>query len=264
MVHVPERKAFSGPALIRLLARLTDAGVPASGQPLADRLGHWLGWTDAIALSTALSGHPSAADTRGAASDSTEDALCMRVRTSLSNAIARDATLAPERQRSAARGRHVSQAPVDDTPPDYAVFRQCYLARQEDMESAIGDLRARLRTRLAGRQPAMARLAAVDAVMERVLGARERVSLAAVPGLLSMHFERLRAAAQAARDAQDGQDAQAAHAASGPDTLPAQPPTVNANAWLDVFRKDMQSVLFAELEVRFQPVEGLLAALRDC
>jgi len=32
--------------------------------------------------------------------------------------------------------------------------------------------------------------------------------------------------------------------------------------WLDVFRKDMQSVLLAELDVRFQPVEGLLAALR--
>jgi hypothetical protein len=37
---------------------------------------------------------------------------------------------------------------------------------------------------------------------------------------------------------------------------------ITPGAWLDVFRKDMQSVLLAELEVRFQPVEGLLAALR--
>jgi hypothetical protein len=29
-----------------------------------------------------------------------------------------------------------------------------------------------------------------------------------------------------------------------------------------VFRKDKQGVLLAELEIRFQPVEGLLAALR--
>jgi hypothetical protein len=28
-----------------------------------------------------------------------------------------------------------------------------------------------------------------------------------------------------------------------------------------VFRKDMQSVLLAELDLRFQPVEGLLAAV---
>ncbi|MBN3806694.1 DUF3348 domain-containing protein, partial [Paraburkholderia sp. Ac-20336] len=39
---------------------------------------------------------------------------------------------------------------------------------------------------------------------------------------------------------------------------------VTQDAWLDVFRKDMQSVLLAELDVRFQPVEGLLAALRAC
>lgn len=34
------------------------------------------------------------------------------------------------------------------------------------------------------------------------------------------------------------------------------------DGWLDVFRKDMQSVLLAELDVRFHPIEGLLAALR--
>ncbi|WP_455777837.1 DUF3348 family protein, partial [Burkholderia stabilis] len=33
-------------------------------------------------------------------------------------------------------------------------------------------------------------------------------------------------------------------------------------AWLDTFRDEMQSILLAELEVRFQTVEGLLAALR--
>ena len=34
-------------------------------------------------------------------------------------------------------------------------------------------------------------------------------------------------------------------------------------AWLNLFRQDMQSVLLAELEIRLQPVEGLLAALRS-
>ncbi|NTX31103.1 DUF3348 family protein, partial [Burkholderia pyrrocinia] len=35
-------------------------------------------------------------------------------------------------------------------------------------------------------------------------------------------------------------------------------------AWLDTFRDEMQSILLAELEVRFQTVDGLLAALRTC
>jgi hypothetical protein len=39
-------------------------------------------------------------------------------------------------------------------------------------------------------------------------------------------------------------------------------PALAPGAWLDVFRKDAQSVLLAELDLRFQPVEGLLAALR--
>jgi hypothetical protein len=42
----------------------------------------------------------------------------------------------------------------------------------------------------------------------------------------------------------------------------AAAPAVTPGTWLDAFRKDMQSVLLAELDVRLQPVEGLLAALR--
>ena len=40
----------------------------------------------------------------------------------------------------------------------------------------------------------MARLAAVDAVMEQVLGAHEHRLLSTVPALLEKHFERLRQA----------------------------------------------------------------------
>jgi hypothetical protein len=103
---------------------------------------------------------------------------------------------------------------------------------------------------LAARTPAMARLAVIDAVMERALSERERNLLASVPGLLAGHFERLRAAEEQAL-------ATAETAEASEDAAPVTP-----GAWLDVFRKDMQSVLLAELEVRFQPVEGLLAALR--
>jgi hypothetical protein len=92
----------------------------------------------------------------------------------------------------------------------------------------------------------MARLAEVDAVMELTLSPREQTLLAAVPALLGQHFERLREAAQPVPDA-----AQTAHTAP------------SAGAWLDVFRQDMQHVLRAELDIRFHPIEGLLAALRS-
>jgi hypothetical protein len=130
---------------------------------------------------------------------------------------------------------------------------------------AIGNLRGRLRSMLAARTPAMARLAVVDAVMERALSERERNLLAAVPVLLAAHFERLRAAEQAtlaaaeAAEAAESADDAGSNAASSAASNPAAP---TPGAWLNVFRKDMQSVLLAELDVRLQPVEGLLAALR--
>jgi hypothetical protein len=97
------------------------------------------------------------------------------------------------------------------------------------MEVAIGPLRGRLRAVLAGRSPDMARLAALDAVMEQVLGAQEHRLLATLPALLEKHFVRLRDAG--------GDD------------------------WRTVFQRDLQGVLLAELDIRLQPVEGLLEAL---
>jgi hypothetical protein len=263
MVHASGRRAFSGPALIRLLARLTDAGFPESEQSLADRLGEWLGWTDAIALSSALSASASCTPPHEPAPAHAQDALCLRVRTSLEDAINRDATLSPHRRNSHARNRR-DHTPAD-TAPEYAAFRQSYLALQESMESAIGNLRTVLRGMLANRAPAMARLASVDAVMERVLGVREHNALAAVPGLLAVHFERLRDAELVASE-QTSAGAEAAGADRHDAPAAAQPADslLKDGPWLDAFRKDMRSVLFAELEIRFQPVEGLRAALRTC
>ncbi|WP_229516036.1 DUF3348 domain-containing protein [Paraburkholderia terrae] len=253
MVQAPQRTAVSGPTLVRLLARLTAADVPASSQSLSDQLSQWLGWTDAIALSTALNSAPPAvaSGARGAGSVEHE---CARVRASLADAIAGDSMLAPRRRRSAAQV-HAQNAQQSEAEANYADFRQCYLALQQSMETRIGSLRGRLRSMVAAQTSEMTRLAVVDAIMERSLGARERSLFGAVPGLLSGHFERLR---QAAQNEQDALDAVATTATSAERQVAAARP----GAWLDVFRKDMQSVLLAELDIRFQPVEGLLAALR--
>ncbi|CAG9202560.1 conserved hypothetical protein [Paraburkholderia sabiae] len=247
MVQAPQRTAVSGPTLVRLLARLTAADVPASSQSLSDQLSQWLGWTDAIALSTALNGTPPAvaANARGARGAGTVEQECTSVRASLADAIAGDSMLSTRRRRGSA---HAQTAPAE-TEATYADFRQCYLALQQSMETRIGTLRGRLRSQLATRTLEMTRLAVVDAIMERSLGARERSLFGTVPGLLGGHFERLRKADQASEASADGE-------------APADSAAARPGAWLDAFRKDMQSVLLAELDIRFQPVEGLLAALR--
>ncbi|MGY6254289.1 DUF3348 domain-containing protein [Paraburkholderia caledonica] len=299
MLQALQRTAPSGPALIRLLARFADADVLEPRQSLSDRLSQWLGWTDAIALSSALTGAPPSVPAAARAFGSAEEAECARVRASLVKTITGDSAFAVARRRGA--GYVEPQA----VPADYALFRQRYQAMQQSMETGVGNLRGRLRALLAAKTPAMGRLALLDAVMERALGERERNLLASVPVLLAGHFERLREAAQQAQDKDpapdDGTQAEsaasraastaagnaAAAAAAGSaaegsvepkvhvqaqpqpqlqapalDAAPMPAQAVASNAWLDVFRKDMQSVLLAELDVRLQPVEGLLAALR--
>ena len=69
-----------------------------------------------------------------------------------------------------------------------------------------------------------------------------------MPAWLEKHFERLRTA-----------DRHACVEAPPPDEAARERQPA---AWLDAFCKDMQGVLLAELEIRLQPVEGLLDALR--
>ncbi|MDF3839589.1 DUF3348 domain-containing protein [Cupriavidus basilensis] len=245
MVQAPRHTGFSGPALVRLLARLTNADVPESSQSLSDRLSQWLGWTDAIALSAALNGSPPAVASGARTFGSAEERECARVRTALADAIASDTAFTPARRSG--RTQAPTEAAPADTDADYSTFRQRYLSLQQTMETSIGNLRPRLRGMLAARTPEMSRLAVVDAVMERGLIVRERSLLATVPTLLAGHFERLRRAERAALADAEASDAPAA---------------MTPGTWLEVFRKDMRSVLLAELEVRLQPVEGLLAALR--
>lgn len=225
MAQDSPRTSIRGSTFIRLLARLTDADASPSRSSLSERLSHWLDWTHAIALSTAMDRRAPAEPFGAPAFGQAEAEECARVRASLAEVI-----------KSAGEGTAGEL--------EYSAFRQRYLTLQRRMQTATGNLRGRLRDMLAQKAPEMARLAEVDAVMERALSPREHSLLAAVPHLLGDHFERLR---------RDGQDTPA-------DASPAE--STSAGAWLDTFRRDMQSVLLAELDVRFQPVEGLLAALR--
>ncbi|UHQ25265.1 DUF3348 domain-containing protein [Lysobacter sp. 5GHs7-4] len=226
MLEATQRALVRGPTFIRLLARLSDADVPPQPASLSDRLSEWIDWTRAVALSRVLDRRAPAPEFGAPVFDGTEEAACTGARASLTGAIA--AGLA-----SAACGPS-----ADGAPPDYAAFRQHYLAMQRAMLTATGRWRGRLRDMLAGTTPPLARLAELDALMEGVLSPREHALLAQVPQLLGTHFERLRLAAQASDGATPG-------------------------AWLEVFRKDMHGVLLAELDVRFLPLEGLLAALRS-
>ena len=217
-----------------------NADAPLPSQSLSARLGQWIDWRHAVALSAALDARPSPPPSEDSPPAHAQDSECARVRSMLVKAIEGDRAFALVNPPSGAPG----EAPgAEGAPPDYAFFRQRYVALQQVMEAETSHLRGRVRGMAARRAPALQQLAAMDAVMERALGRHERTLLSALPELLGRHFERLQ---HAALDA-PGTPA-ASHAAT---------------AWLEPFRKDMQRLLLAELDIRLQPAEGLLAALRN-
>ncbi|WP_256774295.1 MULTISPECIES: DUF3348 domain-containing protein [unclassified Stenotrophomonas] len=229
MAKAPYRPPVPGPAFIRLLAGFADGPLPTSSPDISDRLSQWVDWNRAVALSRALDGRLPPVPPDAPVFDSAEQAECERVRAVLIAAI-----MAP------AEGK---RALADD----YAAHRQHCVNLQRSMQASTGRLRGRLRDMLGHLSPELARLAEVDAVMEQTLSPREQSLLAAVPALLGQHFERLHESALPAPTAGDTEEA-----------TPSRP----RDGWLARFHQDMQDVLLAELDVRFQPIEGLLAALR--
>ncbi|MGN6455884.1 MAG: DUF3348 domain-containing protein [Achromobacter mucicolens] len=280
MLQAPQRTGLSGPTLIRLLTRLPDAEVQQSRQSLSDHLSQWLGWTDAIALSAALNTAPPVIAPGARMFSSAEERECVRVRTTLADAIASDTASTSAKRVAPARAPAKKLAAVlAEDAFDYSSFRQRYLSLQHTMETSIGNLPSRLRGMVAARNGEWTRLAVVDAIMDRALLPKERALLGAIPKLLQAHFDRLRKAEEAAlaqaaeqalaeprapadatADVPGDTEAPAVDAAQAGTSPPA--PAITAGAWLDTFRADMRAVLLAELDVRLQPVEGLLAALR--
>ena len=213
---------FNSAALVRQLAKL---GVEPGGearQSLAEHLGQWLDWTDAIELHRTLEAAcasespPASPPTRNGGAVRELAAALRQLREDLSRSI--DAEPWPS---------SVAPAMPDASPPaalDWPACRQRLLAQQQAMGARIEPLRARLRASLANQSPAMARLAALDAVLDQAMAERAQGLLAKVPGLAARPIAKL-------------------------------PPAAG--------RQVLSQLLTAELELRLQPLQGLLDALGE-
>lgn len=110
---------------------------------------------------------------------------------------------------------------------DFSAYRRHYLAQQQAIDARIGPLRDKLRATLAGVSPELAKLAALDSVLGHALESRERQLLTTVPVLLREHV--------------------------GSARRRSQTPIA--------IRQTIQCALLAELELRLQPIEGMIDAL---
>lgn len=244
MARGSPRTSFDSSRLIRALSDLVSTDAAPPRQSFADRLGQWLDFADAIALFSALNGSTDAAGGPATAEHPALRDEFARVRGALLDSINTDGVLTPGK----ARIRLPAPAWHASTPgaADYLPYHRYYLAHQRDMGAAIAPLRASVRAGLAQRAPALRQLAALDGVLDQALAPRERSLLATVPQLLGRHFEQLHQAHRSALPTPDD---------------PAR--WLQPGAWLHTFCQDMRVVLLAELELRLQPVAGLMDALNE-
>lgn len=228
-------RSVAGPAFVRLLASVVQLEGAAPEAGLLEKLGQWVDWNRAVSLARALDGRVAPASAPADALDGLR-AEAARVRAALAAAIA-DARAWDEAAVDPAG------LPEPDAAAEFAGLRRRYLRLQDAIAAATGRLRGQLREALAARSPELARLGEIDAVLEGVLSPREHALLGAVPALLERAFLRLHA--------------QAHDHPAGDADAPASPPPGD---WRARFRRDLQALLQAELEVRFSPIDALLAA----
>ncbi|MBC5781540.1 DUF3348 family protein [Ramlibacter sp. USB13] len=115
----------------------------------------------------------------------------------------------------------------------YAPWQRRHQELQRQMEQMVGALRDHARQTLLRGSPRMRQLAALDAAMEQLLARREEALLPKTIALLARRFADLRAA-------DDG-----------------------SGAWRAAFERDWRQALLTELDLRLEPIAGLVDAQRN-
>lgn len=229
------QKNFSRSGLVRRLDAWGLVEIEGSRQDVAERIAHWVGVSDAIELHAVHQSLRSEANARPARPDRARideaETTYRHGRTGLEEAVA----------AAASSVRHAAEA-------DYTLYRQRHAELQRSFELRVGALRAQVRQAVCRIVPGLRPLAALDAALEPILIRQEQQLFSAVPALLGKRFEALRSRDPMAQ-AKGGQADDSARAG-------------HPGAWREQFRAEWRSVLQAELDVRLEPVQGLMDAMR--
>ena len=223
-------KSIKGSQLVRCLSELSVSDVQVTHNKFAEKLGNLVDLSGSIALSQALK-NLSSRTLSGA--DQTADVLqsdFLDQRMALIQSI--------NRNFSSGTGFLLFRAQRNKLNSDvteavkYQVYQRFYLSQQNTLGSKVHALHSHVRDAIVGHSPKLMSLAALDRAMSDCLSEQTRKSFSVVPSLLAKRFNFL------------------------------QTESMTAN-WLDTFQHEMQQVLLAELEVRLQPVIGLIEALNQ-
>jgi len=247
MTRVSPRTHLHSSTLLRFLTSqgMVDASVDTGD--VGQRLGDWLHFRHAIALQGFI-GEVDDPKATPAMPTARVDAAVLRqrfaqVRTALEQSITEGMAPAPGMPRIEQPTAELAH-PIDPKTA-FDPFRRYAIGHQRQMDNIIRSLRAQLRGMLDKGTTPHKQLATLDAIFENVLLEREARLLGHIPTefekrfakALKLHMKQLVTAAE------------------------ADEPAPRSAVWLGPLYEDMRAALLAELDLRLQPVLGLIEAL---
>jgi len=244
--------------LVRLLTGMSDSKFSDGDYNLAEQLGRIISLSDSISLSRAL-GQLSRAGVDIPISETSENADSnasietqvvqkdvLESREKMMRTIIN--SFADQTDSSGIQLPSVSTGTKAEALKTYDPYQRFYSMHQAEMAGSVQTLRLRIRASISDVSEELRQLAELDRIINDSISAHNSKLFNVTPKLLQQRFKELLSAHQQSQGAKDTTE-----------------PTdwLQAGGWLTVFYKELQELLLAELDVRLQPILGLLEALND-
>lgn len=244
MSQASPQSSLNSSRLIRFLSDLEVSDTQLTHARFAERLGNLIDFSDSIILSAAHIELPNTKfEPKTGSTEHIQDSF-LELRSNLVQSIIKSTT------PGAGLHRIKLPVPTSDEPLDkvttYEAYHRFYALHQRDMDLKIQQFRLQLREDISALSPTLAKLAILDRALGDTLHMHTRRFFAVIPRLLEKRFSYLW-----------GNHQQAVT----PDKTDDPESWVLSGGWLEKFYKEIQGLLLAELEVRLQPVIGLIEAL---
>lgn len=231
--------------LEQLLAELSTSKLRSSDLNLAEQLGKLISVSKSLTMAHALVQLPREAGLRIVDTSAVQEDL-LTSREQMMRVITHSFSSDTQVKRIKVPSSWVKTS-IEELQ-SYHPYQRFYSMHQTEMASTIQTLRQRVRAGIAGFSIELHQLAELDKIMAESLSAQTNGLYKVIPKLLEHRFKQLLTERPEMQLDDEGNELR--H-------------WLKPGGWLELFYRDMRELLLAELDVRLQPVLGLLEALTE-
>ena len=242
MPNAPQPIAPNASRLIELLCQMTDTHEPISHKNFSLQLSQLIDLSDSFSLSDTFRGIPRLKPPAQPSSEENIKARFISHRSEMVSFIINGFASKDVKKSFCLPELSVEQ--LKDPSTAFDRYYRFYVLHQNDLDAKIIQSRNFVRKSIENHSLAMKQLVALDIAIAGTISAKTRQTFASVPKLLKQRFLQLLS------EHSDNLAATDSSNSSSP-------------AWLNDFVFDMRQLLLAELDVRLQPVLGLIEAFDE-